>query len=87
MAPEVHAAWERFAAPRGVAVLALACPVELGCKGSFWRWNGAPSWIVTQVDRLASHHAIDRSRTWLAGWSGGASYIGLRTQELERTFS
>lgn len=87
MAPDLHRAWERFAAPRGVALLSLACPTKLGCKGSFWQWNGEPSWIVAQVDRLATSRALDRDRLWIAGWSGGASYIGMRTQEIERTFA
>lgn len=87
MAPDLHRAWERFAAPRNVALLSLACPSKLGCKNSWWQWNGEPSWIVAQIDRLATSRAIDRERVWLAGWSGGASYIGMRTQELERTFA
>lgn len=87
MAPDLHRAWERFAAPRNVALLSLACPSKLGCKNSWWQWNGEPSWIVAQIERLAASRAIDRERVWIAGWSGGASYIGMRTQELERTFA
>lgn len=87
MAPDLHRAWERFAAPRDVALLSLACPSKLGCKNSWWQWNGEPSWIVSQIDRLAESRAIDRDRMWIAGWSGGASYIGMRTQEIERTFA
>jgi poly(3-hydroxybutyrate) depolymerase len=87
MAPELHAAWERFTAPRGVALLSLACPSELGCKRSWWQWNGNPTWITDQIERLAARHPIDHERLWLAGWSGGASYMGMRTQELERTFA
>ncbi len=84
---ELLSRWDAWLAPKGAAVLALACPAERGCKGSFWRWNGAPSWITQQIDGLASRRAIDRKRMWLAGWSGGASYMGHRTQELERTFA
>ena len=87
MAPELHAAWERFAAPRGVALLSLTCPVELGCKRSWWQWNGNPAWLTEQIDRLAARHAIDRERLWIAGWSGGAAYMGMHTQEFERTFA
>jgi hypothetical protein len=87
LAPDLHRAWERFVAPRGVALLSLACPTKLGCKNSWWQWNGEPSWIVEQVDRLAAIRAIDRDRLWIAGWSGGATYIGMRTPELERTFA
>lgn len=87
MAPELHAAWERFAAPRGVALLSLTCPADLGCQRSWWQWNGDPAWITEQIDRLAARRMIDRERMWIAGWSGGASYLGMRTQELERTFA
>lgn len=87
MAPDLHRAWERFAAPRDVALLSLACPSKLGCKNSWWQWNGDPSWIVQQVDRLAGMRPIDRDRMWIAGWSGGGTYIGMRTQAIERTFA
>ena len=86
-AAPVHTAWEKHAATRGVAVLALACPVRLGCSGSFWRWNGATTWIDEQIAKLGERRPIDRERLWLAGWSGGASYAGYRTQDLERTFA
>jgi predicted esterase len=84
---ELAAKWERFAAPRDVRVLALTCPKELGCNGSWWRWDGDPSWITAQVDAFAAQHPVDRARMYLAGWSGGASYIGMRTQAFEKTFA
>jgi poly(3-hydroxybutyrate) depolymerase len=80
-------AWERHAALRGVALLAPQCPADLGCKGSWWQWNGDPSWVTAQVDAFAQKRAIDRERTWIAGWSGGASYMGLRATELQRSFA
>ena len=49
MAPELYAAWERLAAPRGVALLSLACPTRLGCKASYWQWNGDPAWLDEQI--------------------------------------
>ncbi|MBX3229958.1 MAG: hypothetical protein KIT84_26010 [Labilithrix sp.] len=80
-------AWEEHAAKRGVAVLALKCPVELGCKGSWWQWNGDPAWLKSQVDAFEKKRPLDRSRVWLAGWSGGASYMGLRARELGGMFA
>jgi len=79
-------AW-KSAAARGIAVVSLACPDAEGCKGSYWRWNGDPQWIQSHVDALSARVKIDRARLWLAGFSGGASYLGYRTQELEKTFS
>lgn len=69
---------------RGLAVLALACPQELGCdRRSFWQWGGAPSFIAAQVDALLSAREpsgaptwmLDRERVYLLAWSGGASYL------------
>ncbi len=74
------ARWRAAASKRGWAVLALQCPKETGCKDSFWQWNGEPSWVHDQVIEVGKRIAIDPERIALAGWSGGASYIGLRAQ-------
>lgn len=86
---ELHDQWVRAAssASTRLAVLSLACPREEGCRGSYWQWNGAPSWIMRQVASVRATSAIDASRLWLVGWSGGASYMGLRAQELEAHFA
>lgn len=75
------------AATRGIAVVSLACPSDAGCKGSWWRWNGDPAWIDAQLEKVNARVKIDRARLWIAGFSGGASYIGYRTQQIEQTFS
>jgi poly(3-hydroxybutyrate) depolymerase len=81
-------AWQAGAAARGIAVLALACPIAEGCTArSWWRWNGDPAWLVKQTSTLGELRPIDRDRMWIVGWSGGASYIGMRTQEFERSFA
>jgi poly(3-hydroxybutyrate) depolymerase len=84
---ELLSAWEHHAASRNVAVLSLQCPRDQGCNGSWWQWNGELSWVTAQVDALAAKRPIDRSRMWLAGWSGGASYMGMRAQAFQRTFA
>ncbi|UQA56203.1 PHB depolymerase family esterase [Polyangium aurulentum] len=71
--------WARPAAERGVALFAPMCPRELGCRaGSFWQWDQGdpPGWIAEQIDAIAKDHAIDPERVWIAGWSGGASFLG-----------
>jgi len=84
---ELLHAWERHAAPKNVGLLALQCPKELGCKGSWWRWDGDPAFVVAQVDALRKKHALDDRRIWIAGWSGGATYMGLRSQTFEKSFA
>jgi poly(3-hydroxybutyrate) depolymerase len=79
--------WRAWAAARQIAVLAPSCPASEGCKGSWWRWNGDSAWLAHQIDEVAALHPVDRERLWLVGWSGGASYIGWNTQELERSFA
>jgi len=79
--------WRRLTEPRGVALVALACPPTEGCRGSWWRWNGDPGWIDGQIAQLGKRRPIDHDRLWLAGWSGGASYAGYQTQRFERTFA
>jgi poly(3-hydroxybutyrate) depolymerase len=82
------AAWETAAAARGIVVFAPACPRDEGCtSGSWWKWDGAPTWLLRQVDALAATRPIDRTRAWIAGWSGGATYVAWHTQELERAFA
>ena len=83
----MHDTWVRFTKSRNVALLALMCPKDDGCPGSWWKWNGDPKWIEKQIDAFAEDHPIDRDRLWIAGWSGGATYIGMHTQEIERTFA
>jgi predicted esterase len=74
------ARWHGATKKKGWALLALECPRELGCKDSFWKWDGDPQWVGDQIDALAKHRAIDRARIVLVGWSGGASYIGAHAQ-------
>jgi predicted esterase len=81
-------AWAPTAEARAVAVLALTCPLSEGCtQQSWWQWNGDPAYLREQIRFVTDRQPIDSERMWIAGWSGGASYIGYRTQEIERTFS
>jgi hypothetical protein len=81
-------AWAPAAEARGFAVLAPMCPREAGCTSqSWWRWNGSPSWLLEQIGALSERRPLDPERMWIVGWSGGASYVGFRTQEFERSFA
>lgn len=81
------ARWRAAARERGWAVLALQCPVDLGCKGSWWQWDGEPSWIADQVAAVARTTPIDPARIFAAGWSGGATYLGMHAPAWTATFA
>lgn len=88
-AQERGAKWREAVARRGWKLLALDCPRELGCndEGQWYAWNGNPRWIFDQVRALADQERIDTTRIYLAGWSGGATYIGKRMSEWPRMFA
>lgn len=69
----------KAAAARGIAVLAPMCPKDEGCLvGSYWQWSQGdpPGWIDKQVEAVRKESSLDPDRIWLAGWSGGASFLG-----------
>src|ERR1043165_9436591 len=77
-AGDAAARWKRIALPRGWVVLSLQCPRERGCvDGSWYQWRGAPEWVQAQVNAVESKLSINRRRIYLAGWSGGATYLGM----------
>jgi predicted esterase len=74
--------WRAATKERGWVLLSIQCPVDEGCKDSWWQWNGDPSFIAKQIDKVAASVKIDRTRIALAGWSGGASYMGANANAL-----
>jgi len=58
-------------------LFAPKCPSSRGCAGSYWRWGGSVSWLDEQVDLFAAKHSVDSARVYVAGWSGGATYISM----------
>jgi poly(3-hydroxybutyrate) depolymerase len=81
------ARWHASVKKKGWALLALECPKAEGCKDSWWKWDGDPSWIGDQVDAALKRRAIDREHVYLVGWSGGASYMGYRAQAWSSRFA
>ncbi len=86
-APAAAAPWRAAAKKRGWALLSLQCPTAESCKDSWWRWNGDPQWIRDQVAAVRAQIAIDPARTYLAGWSGGATYLGMNAPAWADTFA
>jgi poly(3-hydroxybutyrate) depolymerase len=87
-AEDAAARWRDVATARGWAVLSLQCPRERGCSQDSWyKWGGAPEWVHAQVAEVARQVAIDPRRIYLAGWSGGATYIGMNAVSWPRRFA
>jgi poly(3-hydroxybutyrate) depolymerase len=82
-ARDAAARWRTATNRHGWALLALDVPEG----NSWWRWDGDPAWVIAQVDDYARHRAIDRSRVFLVGWSGGATYIGMHAAAWRGTFA
>jgi predicted esterase len=65
----------------GVVLFAPLCPADEGCRtGSFWQWYAGPghdpAWLGAQIDAVTAAYPIDPDRTYAAGYSGGATYLG-----------
>ena len=90
-AAPAHARWRAAAKKRKWVLLSLDCPVADGCtkakEHSWWQWGGEPRWILDRVADVTSQVAIDPARIYLAGWSGGATYLGMRAIAWPGTFA
>ncbi len=76
-AKEAAARWRDAALARGIAVVGLTCPRDRGCEdGKWYAWPETPSFVLGALATIGEDLRIDPSRTYLAGWSGGASAIG-----------
>lgn len=81
--------WRSAALARGWGVLALQCPRAQGCdaQARWYRWAGEADWVVAQVSAVDAQRPLDAARIYLAGWSGGASYIGMMAPRWQRKFA
>lgn len=85
--PAIASWWHDAVSARGWALLSLQCPTDLACKDSWWKWNGDPSWVTDEVEKLAKDVSIDRKRIYVVGWSGGATYLSEHVQAWEGMFA
>jgi poly(3-hydroxybutyrate) depolymerase len=80
--------WKDVAIERGFVVLGLHCPRGAGCEdGKWYRWRSTPSWIKQQVNEVIGAMPIDPTRVFAAGWSGGATALGMHAPALDRMFA
>lgn len=82
-AKDAAARWRAAAKASGWVLLALEVPEGR----SWWQWGGDPGWVIARVDKVATEAGVDRARVFLAGWSGGATYIGDHAQAWEPHFA
>jgi poly(3-hydroxybutyrate) depolymerase len=81
--------WGPVADALHVVLFAPHCPVSQGCSfpngagttSSWWGWLQSGSsyddgWIGRQAAPVEQRFRIDRTREYLAGWSGGADFLG-----------
>lgn len=81
--------WGPVAAALHVVLLAPHCPVSEGCSfpngagttSSWWGWlqegnRYDDGWIGRQAALVERRFTIDRAREYIAGWSGGADFLG-----------
>jgi poly(3-hydroxybutyrate) depolymerase len=79
--------WKAPLEKRGYILLALQCPKEKGCQGSFWRWAGDTSFMTAPLDAVEAAYNIDRERIYLSGWSGGSTYMGMSAPSISPRFA
>jgi poly(3-hydroxybutyrate) depolymerase len=79
--------WRGAVLRRGWALLSLDCPDDLGCDGRWYKWQHDPGWVRDQVREVMARHAIDASRIYLVGWSGGATFMGKHLHQWPRMFA
>ena len=69
--------WRDAARRAHLALFAPECPRDRGCRGSWWRWaiseQHDPAWLDAQIAGAATAAHLDR--IYVAGFSGGASYL------------
>lgn len=82
-AKDVAARWRAAAKASGWVLLALEVPEG----NSWWRWGGDPGWVIARAEKVIADANVDRGRVYLAGWSGGATYIGDFAQAWEAMFA
>ena len=74
-----------------VILISLRCPIELGCRSSWWQWRGTtthdPAWIGAQIAAAKARFSVDAPRTYAAGYSGGATYLGWYGPTYPRDFA
>ena len=80
--------WRDAARAAHLAVFAPECPRALGCAGSWWRWwlsdHHDPAWLARRIADVQT--SLGLARAYVAGFSGGATYLGVWAPAYARVF-
>ncbi len=77
------------ASPSGGPTKRIACPAAQGCNGAWSDWLAAQNyrltaatlaWLDSQVDGIEAAYNVELDREYLAGYSGGAYWLGYYAQ-------
>ena len=80
--------WRDATRAAHLAFFAPECPRALGCAGSWWRWweskRHDAAWLAQQI--AAVQTKLGLTHVYLAGFSGGATYLSVWTPALAKTY-
>ena len=79
--------WKKACKEQGIILFAPKCPKSEGCKKSWWKWDGDPDWLLDEVDTIIEELPVDIKKLYLAGWSGGATYMTFHIDEFSQKFT
>jgi N-acetylmuramoyl-L-alanine amidase len=88
-ASSMVADWRAATRAAHLALFAPQCPRELGCDGSWWRWLASERYDEHWMDReiAAVRSSLGIERVYLAGFSGGATYLSAWAPAHARDFT
>lgn len=85
----IASVWGPVAAAHGMILFAPQCPQALGCSfangiggttSSWWGWLQSgrydDAWLGQQLSAVERRYKVARAREYVAGWSGGADFLG-----------
>ncbi len=85
----IFSTWVPATTRKNMILFTPKCPTVLGCRlpngngtftNSWWGWYQSgkyvDAWLGNQVNLIQAQYSIDTTHEFLAGWSGGADFLG-----------
>jgi poly(3-hydroxybutyrate) depolymerase len=83
---KIALAWSAACRQKGIVLFMPQCPAAEGCKGSFWKWGGEPTWLFDDIAAVEKKFGTDPAKRFIGGYSGGATYISMWLGRLGSSF-